>query len=318
MRVKERRHARWRSPAVRLRLLLASVLLIAAGGVAARLITGPGPFCQQALIPAYFYPGADWAKAITSKPPPRLMILDITSSGPGNSPDRNYQAVARRARAAGITLAGYVDTDYARRPAAAIEADVAHYKAWYGVTDIFLDVVSSDSRDLSYYRQLSGYVHGTNPGSLVILNPGTYPDQQYMSVGDVVLVFEDTYAKYVKLHVPAWADDYPAAKFAYLIYGAAGSQMADAISMARQRHAGFVYVTPNTGANPYRSLPSYWTRENATLAACTGLPARIAPPGKGLGEKRSVDMTGDVSRAEPAEIGGHVRTPVVCVLRVQH
>jgi hypothetical protein len=272
--------ARSRHPALRLRLrvwlLLAGTLAAVAGGVAARVITEPRPFCQQALVPAYFYQGADWTTAIDSKPPPRFMILDITGSGAGSSPDRNYQAAVERARAAGITIVGYSDTDYTRRPAATVESDVAHYKSWYGVTDIFLDGVSAGDGGLPYYRQLSDYIHAANPGSVVILNPGVYPDRSYLSIGDIVLVFEGSYAEYGNLKVPAWADDYPAGKFAYVIYGAARSQLNAAISMSRRRHAGYVYVTASTGANPYSSMPGYWTSENAIIAACGGLPAGVA------------------------------------------
>ena len=206
----------------RLRLLLASVLLLTVGGIAIRIVTEPGPSCQQSLIPAYFYPGANWVRAIDSKSPPRFMLIDITSSGAGDSPDPNYQATVRRAQAAGITLAGYSATDYGRRPAAAVEADVRHYKSWYGVTDIFLDEVSGNDSGLAYYQHLSDYIHHTNPGSLVILNPGTYPSQPYMSIGDIVLAFEGTYAEYLRIGVPGWVDDYPAAKFAYVIYGTPG------------------------------------------------------------------------------------------------
>jgi hypothetical protein len=254
-------------------VLLAAILVIAAGGIAVRLITESVRSCQQTLIPAYFYPGANWTEAIDSKPPPQIMIFDITSSGAGSAPDRNYQAAVSRARAAGITLAGYASTNYARRPASAVETDVSHYKSWYGVTDIFLDQVSSTGGDLSYYRRLSDYIHGTNPGSLVILNPGTYPDEAYMSIGDVVMVFEDSYANYVKLDVPKWVDNYPPSKFSYVIYGVSSSQLAGVISMSKRRHAGYIYVTPNTGVNPYISLPSYWASEDAIIAACTELPA---------------------------------------------
>ena len=231
-------------------------------------MTEPGPSCQQSLIPAYFYPGANWVRAIDSKSPPRFMLIDITSSGAGDSPDPNYQATVRRARAAGITLAGYSATDYGRRPAAAVETDVRHYKSWYGVTDIFLDEVSGNDSGLAYYQQLSDYIHNTNPGSLVILNPGTYPSQPYMSIGDIVLAFEGTYAEYLRIAVPGWVDDYPAAKFAYVIYGTPESRLASTVSTSQRKHVGYIYVTPNTGANPYRSLASYWARENTIIAAC--------------------------------------------------
>jgi Spherulation-specific family 4 len=252
----------------RLRLLLACVLLITAGGIAIRIATEPGPSCQQSLIPAYFYPGANWVKATDSKPPPKFMIIDITSSGAGTAPDPNYQAAVKRARAAGITLVGYSATDYGRRLATAVELDVRHYKSWYGVTDIFLDGASSGDGSLGYYRQLSGYIHAMNPGSMVILNPGTYPSEHYMSIGDIVLVFEGTYAEYLSTSVPGWVDDYPASKFAYVIYGTPESRLADVISTSQRKHVGYIYVTPNTGVNPYRSLAGYWARENAIIAAC--------------------------------------------------
>jgi hypothetical protein len=249
-------------------LAVALVVLLAAVGIAVRVLTVAGPACQQALIPAYFYPGAGWAEEIGSKPAPRIMIMDMTSSGAGTAPDRNYQAVARRARAAGITLAGYSDTDYGRRPAAAVEADARHYRSWYGGSDMFLDRVSGATGDLAYYRQLSAYVHRAIPGSLVILNPGDYPDPSYMSAGDIIVAFEGSYAQYTRLAVPRWADGYPAARFAAFIYAAPAALLPQAVNAARRGHAGYVYVTSESGANPYGLLPGYWPDEDAILAAC--------------------------------------------------
>ena len=80
------------------------------------------------------------------------MILDITSSGAGSAPDRAYAAAVARAQAAGIQVLGYASTDYARRPAAAVEADVRHYRAWYNVTGIFLDEAATGAGKISYYR----------------------------------------------------------------------------------------------------------------------------------------------------------------------
>ena len=195
------------------------------------------------------------------------MILDITSSGAGSSPDRNYQAAVKRAQAAGIEIIGYSNTDYALRPAAAVEADVRNYRAWYGVTNIFLDQASSNSSGIAYYRRLTNYIHDVDPGSTVLLNPGTYPDRQYMSLGDVVMVYENTYAHYVNLQVPSWAYKYPAASFAYSVYATSGPQLAKTISLSESRHAGYVYVTNRTGSNPYSSLPAYWASEDAIIAA---------------------------------------------------
>lgn len=248
----------------------AAALLLAAGGIAVGVLTRPGADCQETLVPAYFYPGTGWDRAIASRPPPGMMILDVTSSGAGRAPDRAYQATVRRAQAAGITIMGYASTDYAHRPAAAVEADVTHYRAWYHVTDIFLDEASSGVGAAAYYQQLASYIHRAAPGSKVMLNPGTYPDRRYMSIGDIVLVYEDSYANFRRLQVPGWAAAYPAARFADAVYATSRSQLSSVISLSRRRHAGYLYVTGDSGGNPYRSLPSYWAAENAIIARCAG------------------------------------------------
>jgi hypothetical protein len=263
----------------RVPLVLVGILLIAAVGIMIQLIfeansptvSAANSLCQNVVVPAYFYPGADWTRADNSGPIPRMMILDIAGSGAGRSPNRKYQTAVKRAQAAGIRIMGYSTTDYTQRSATAVETDVKHYKAWYNVTDIFLDQVSSSNSQIAYYRHLTSYIHGVNPGSMVMLNPGTYPAQRYMSVGDVVMVFEDTYANLVNLQVPSWVHNYPAAKFAYTIYATSSSQLPSAISLSQKRHAGYVYVTNGTGSDRYSSLPAYWSREDAIIAArCTG------------------------------------------------
>ncbi len=257
-------------------ILVVAVVVLAVAGVSwARTAPTPGAICDRAFVAAYFYPGPDWTRAIGSRPPPSMMIADPTKTGAGDAPDPDYQAVVRRAEAAGITILGYSDTNYGRRSAAGVEADVRNYKSWYHVTSIFLDQARSDSGGLAYYRGLSHYIHGQNPGSTVMLNPGTYPDERYMSVADIVLVFEGTYGSYLSLRVPGWADRYPTAKFAHAIYATPGSQLEHLIALAQRRRAGYAYVTEGTGPNPYRSLPAYWPHEDAIIAG--GCPAAGAP-----------------------------------------
>jgi hypothetical protein len=260
------RRGRMRPGSPRVILVLAGVLPLAAGGLALSLLHGSSSRCQQVAVPAYFYPGTGWVRAVNSRPVPGVMILDVTSSGAGSSPDPNYQAAVERAQAAGIRILGYANTDYTQRPAAEVQADVRNYKTWYHVRDIFLDEVPSGAAGIAYYRQLTSYIKGVSPDSMVMLNPGIYPDRRYMSLGDVVLVYEGTYAGYVGLHVPAWAYKYPAAQFAHAIYATPGSRLTSAIILSWRRHAGFVYVTDHAGPNPYGSLPRYWASETAIVA----------------------------------------------------
>jgi hypothetical protein len=221
--------------------------------------------CQKLVVPAYFTVESEWGPAEASTPEPSTMILGVTSTGPGSAPNASLQAFVTRAQAKGITILGYDATNFGRRSTAAVETDVRDYKAWYGVTDIFLDQVTGTLAQISYYQTLSDYIHQTNPGSRVWLNPGVYPNQLYMGIGDVVMVYEGTFANYVGLRPPAWTDDYAASRFAHIISATPGSELVRAIQLAHARDAGYVYVTDGTGSNPYGSLPSYWSREDSDL-----------------------------------------------------
>lgn len=264
-------------------LALACILpLVAAGLALLLLLPGVTSRCQEISVPAYFYPDAGWTRAVDSSPPPGIMIADVTSSGAGSAPDRTYQAAVRRAQAAGIKVLGYAGTDYSRRPAAAVEADVRNYRAWYNVTDIFLDEAASGSGKVPYYRRLTDYIKDADPNSLVMLNPGTYPSRQYMSLDDdVMMVYEGKYADYARLRVPGWVYRYPAARFSHVVYATPGPRLAQALRLATMRRAGYVYVTDKKGPNPYGSLPGYWAAENAIVAAaCQGQrPSAGAGPG---------------------------------------
>ena len=226
-----------------------------------------GRYCRQLVVPAYFYSSATWAQAADSQPAPGDIILDISGVGAGNEPDAHFQAIAHQMQARGITILGYISTVDGQRPVAQVETEVRNYKAWYGVTDIFLDRVSGVEPQAAYYRQLVSYIHQFDAGSSVWLNPGEYPDQSYMSIGDVVMVFEGTYAQYLSLHAPSWVGKYPASKFAHTIYATPISGLPQVLKLATGRRAGHVYVTDGSGSNPYGGLPSYWSSEASIASA---------------------------------------------------
>ena len=117
------------------------------------------------------------------------MFLNI-NSGPGTAPDPHFQALVRQAQAAGIAVLGYSSTSYGQRPIGSVETEVRQYRAWYRVNGMFLDVIQGTPGELPYYRALASYVRATVPDAVIWLNPGTYPDPGYMSVGNVVMVFE--------------------------------------------------------------------------------------------------------------------------------
>jgi len=251
----------WQRPAI----ALCAVVLIALGIATAAtklLAHASAPVsrssCQDLVVPAYF---PDWSPLLDHRPAD--LILDLPNGvGTGSAPNAYYQEQVKRAKDDGITVLGYSSTDNGLRPMADVEADVRHYQAWYGITHIFLDVVSGHAAQFGYYQQLSGYIHQRDGAGSVWLNPGNLPDEDYMSIGDVVMVFEGTYAQYVALQMPSWVDNYPAAKFAHTIYDTSGADLDSALRLAAQRHAGHVFVTDGSGSNPYDEAPSYWPSES--------------------------------------------------------
>jgi hypothetical protein len=265
---------RWVTRPVTFVAVVAIVVLGVAVGVTAKLSTKTpdtthkkttGCHPQRTFVPAFFYASGIWQQAADTKPVPSYMILDISGTGAGSGPVAHFQSIVKQERAAGVTILGYSSTGYGLRPVSQVEADVQHYKAWYGVTDVFLDEVRGIRSQLRYYRKLAQYIYGANPGSSIWINPGNYPDPSYMSVSNVVMAFEGPYSAYHNVIVPSWAYGYNPDRFANTVYATRGSQVSKALSLSRSRNAGYVYVTDGTGGNPYSGLPSYWSTEDSDV-----------------------------------------------------
>jgi Spherulation-specific family 4 len=227
----------------------------------------PAVRCQKTYIPSMFYPDSDWTQAIDTKPTPRVMLLNV-DSGPGPAPLPHFEAVVRQAQAAGITVLGYSSTQYGQRPIGSVEAEVREYRAWYRVNGIFLDLTKGTPGELSYYRTLASYIRATVPGAVVWLNPGDYPAPSFMSIANVVMVFEGSYAQYLADQVPGWVGQYRPDQFVNVVFATPRSDLASAVRLSRARRAGYLFVTDLPGSpNPYDAMPSYWPQE---VAAVTG------------------------------------------------
>lgn len=246
------------------------VLVIAAAiGLTVKLTSHAPPSCQSSFVPAFFAPQG-FARSVSDGRFPAVLILN-PASGPGTAPDPAFRTAVGQAEDTGTHVIGYIGTNYAQRPLAEAERYVRDYRKWYGVSDIFLDQTpTTGSGEIGYYRSLAAFIRRTTPNATIWLNPGAYPDQSYMSVGNVVMAFEGPYASYLSLRIPAWAHRYPATRFAHTVYATPGAVMANAVRLSRQRNAGYVYVTNDVGANPYSALPNYWPRELVAVAGNCG------------------------------------------------
>jgi Spherulation-specific family 4 len=254
-----RRRLRW-APVVVIVLVVA-----AAVSLTVKLTSHSARPCQLSFVPAFF-PPQDWGGAATGGRAPAVLILN-PASGPGAGPDEVFRPAIRRATGAGTRVIGYIGTEYGQRPLAQAEKYVREYRQWYAVTGIFLDQTPTEgTAQIGYYRSLASFIRRVVPGATIWLNPGVYPDRAYMSVGNVVMAFEGSYATYADLRIPSWARQYPARRFAHTVYATPGQAIASAVRLSRQRNAGYLYLTDDVGANPYAALPNYWPHEQSVVA----------------------------------------------------
>jgi hypothetical protein len=234
---------------------------------AAHTLAPKASSCQSTFVPAYFYSSTIWAQAIDTRPAPAVMLLNV-DSGPGTGPLSHFQTLVRQAQDAGITVLGYSSTSYGQSPVSSVETEVREYKSWYGVNGIFLDLTQGTAGEFSYYQTLANFIRSTIPHGVVWLNPGDYPEPAFMSIANVVMVFEGPYSAYLSNQVPSWISQYSPSQFAHVIYDTPASDLASAVSLSRQRRAGHLFVTDlNVPGNPYGALPSYWSHEAGTVPA---------------------------------------------------
>lgn len=249
--------------AIRMASLLAALAALA---LASAATPARADACTTNMIPAYFAPGATspWEQVIASTAPRTTMIVN-PASGPGDSPDPAYQETIRRAQAAGVRVLGYVHTSWGARKSARVRAEVDRYASWYDVDGIFFDEAATSAAQLSYYRTLYRHVKTTSGGGQVVLNHGTVPDERYMEVSDVAVLFEGSAAAYSTAPSAAWRHAYGPDRFADLVYAAPPESLSQIMATAEARGVGHLYATDDVLDNPWDTLPSYYDSERDAL-----------------------------------------------------
>jgi hypothetical protein len=216
-------------------------------------------------VPAYFHPAwaaQDWRALARLGPQLAFAVLN-PDSGPGRAVDPGYGEPVAAVQAAGGRVIGYVDTGYGRRPASDVIRDLAAYRSWYGLRGTFLDQVPSSREHVAHYRRIAAAARRIGM-DLVVLNPGVTPAPEYAEFADVVVTFEGPWVAYREHAVADWTRRHPAERFCHLVHSTPPAQVAAVCEGARGRHAGAVYATELTGANPWESLSARFGRAAAT------------------------------------------------------
>ncbi len=217
------------------------------------------------LVPAYFYPGSLWAGMNWAAGRVPLVAIMNPNSGPDTTQNPDYVAAVNSLRAAGGRVIGYVSTAYTARGTNVVRTDIDRYFSFYSVDGIFLDEFTNDAdtNHLNYYAALYQYIQTKGTNLLVVGNPGINTQEAYLTrpCADVLVTFEvdSGYAAHV---VEGWVTNHLARRFCHLPYNVPSAiAMTNDVNLAVARNVGWIYVTGDSGANPWDTLPAYWTNE---------------------------------------------------------
>jgi hypothetical protein len=203
-----------------------------------------------------------------------IMIVNLN-----NGDDEHYYAsvdkAIRATRRKGIFVLGYTYTGYGKRDPKLIRNKIDAVYRNYLVDGIFFDEAPNDCNASTpyftsaflYYQQLTNYVREKAGARITVLNPGTYsPSDCWMGITNILMNWEDQgLESYRDNYVDyAWVHKYPPDRFWHIVYGMPANQLSAAFELAKQRNAGWVYFTNETG-NPYAGPPAYWRAEASSV-----------------------------------------------------
>jgi hypothetical protein len=291
-------------------LVAAGVLALGAAVFAGGVLSADGPASQGpcelsavrgALIPAYVQP-SELRRLARRSAPDRLVVVN-PANGPGAERQPGLAEAVATLRFRGSRVLGYVDTAYGRRDPRLVLADVARYRSWYAVHDVFLDRGGTDPRDLPYYRTVASAIRARGD-ALIAANPGAVPAPGYFDVADVVVTFEGPYRAYgaAMAATPGWVRDLPAQRVAHLIYEASPAEALAAIAAGR---AGFLYATDLGLPNPWRELSPSLAAQEAVTGRCPRLPPFTSTA---TAARRAQDSSASTSSRGPRPSGRTTRS----------
>lgn len=220
------------------------------------------------LVPAYFHPSgksqASWIRLIEASAHVPLVIIVNPSSGPGMEIEKAYAEAIDQAANKKITVIGYINTEYGKRPLEAVKAEIERWARFYPkIRGFFFDAQAKEAEHVNYYREISKYAKARVAGALVATNPGTACAEDFFSrsATDVACVFEHP-TGFSAFSLDLWARRYPLNRFAALPYKVVGEDaMKVYVGDAAGKGIGYLYVTDGSGENPWADLPSYWDAE---------------------------------------------------------
>jgi len=225
------------------------------------------------LVPAYIYPAGagrkDWQRLIDAASKVEIVAIVNPNTGPGDERNLDYAAIFTEASAHGVTLVGYVSTEYAKRPIPAVKNDIdAWIRLYPQIRGFFLDQQSREGSDAAHYAQLRAYIEQKLREPLVITNPGIPCDEAYLAqaISNVTCVFVN-YQGFDHFELPAPLMVYEASRYAALPYNIPNAEaMRNLVKDAIIKRIGYLYISDAKPPNQWGKLPGYWEAEVEAVA----------------------------------------------------
>jgi Spherulation-specific family 4 len=215
-----------------------------------------------ALVPLYSYPGQSWqtlAQAKEAYPSVPVVAIINPVSGPGSYQDPNFVSGIQMLQSAGVTLVGYVATDFGALPLSQVEQEIYTYSQYYSLSGIFFDQMASVSGYESYYSALSAYASSLGY-RITFGNPGTPVPASYIGTVSNIVIYENSglpSANYLS------SLGYPKSDFSMISYGV--STLDSSFVQSAVADVNYLYVTDGVFPNPHGSLSSYFSSLLASL-----------------------------------------------------
>jgi hypothetical protein len=165
-----------------------------------------------------------------------VTVVVNVADGPGSGRDASYTAAMGRLAAAGVRLLGYVDLEFATRPAAAVIADV-HRWAGYPVQGVFFDRTPASPYLIG---PVAVAVQAARRSGLpdAVLNPGAPVDRIYRDLDVAICVFEGSWEQYEQ-----WDATGSQPGDGHLVHGVPFADLAAARQLLTARGATFGLVS---------------------------------------------------------------------------
>ena len=260
----------------------------AAASADLQLYTRVAPAPLQVLVPAYFSAtGATspWATLATSAASyPNVTITAIANPHNGSlsattkvDSDALKAITAFKAASSKTKVLGYVTTASGNGSAPSVtdvKATIDAYLSLYpDLNGFFLDNMAVGTNRLAFYMEIYNHIKAKNKLLTVAGNPGTYPDQSYASVTDMLVTYASNAAAYQSIDPQphnTWVYNQANTAQAMLVHSAGtctAMQAAVATANLARTNTGLVYATDQPMGSAWNALPSYWTNLLSTVDA---------------------------------------------------